>query len=97
MELQRVGQCIILIKQCLADGWYPLVGIGIEVAVYGLSRPQGDVVQVDQVIVGTSIDQGTQLTVADGQRLLEEGGRLVVLQNHRRLFCLSFTKGKVPY
>ena len=85
MQLQGVGLCVVLVEECLADLGNPLVGILVEVAVYGLSRPQRDIVQIDDVIVRTAIDERSQFAVADGQRLLEEVGLTVVLQHHRRL------------
>ena len=79
MQLQRVGKGIVLTEEGLAYLRNPLVGIGIEAPVYGLACPQGDVVQVDDVVVGAAIDEGTELAVADGQRFLEIGGGLVIL------------------
>ena len=61
----------------------------VQIAVDGLSRPQGDVVEVDDVVVRTPIDQSPQLAVAYGQRLFKEVGRTVVLQYHRWLFLSS--------
>ena len=90
MQLQRVGQRIVLVEQRLADLGNPLVGIGIEVAVDGLSRPERDVVQIDDVVVGAAIDERTNLAVAYGQRLLEEVGGTVVPQSHGRLaLCIG--------
>ena len=94
VQLQGIGKGIILLEQGLTDGWYPLVGISIEVAIYGLTRPEGDVVQVDYIIIGTSVDKGTQLTIAYGQRLLEVGGGFVILKHHGGLLCLCFAEGK---
>jgi len=68
------------------------MGIGIEVAVHRLTRPEGDVVQVDDVVICAAIDKGSDLTVADGQRLLEISGWLVILQHHRCLFLCRRTK-----
>ena len=79
VQLQRISQRIVLIEQCFADVWYPLVGIGIEVAVHRLACPQGDVVQVDDVVVSAAIDEGTDLTVSNRQRFFEIGGRFIVL------------------
>ena len=56
------------------------MGISIKVSVNWLSCPQGDVVQIDDIIISATIDQCTQFAVADRQRLFEEVGRTVVLQ-----------------
>ena len=39
VQLQRVGELIILVEECLAYLWDPLVGIGIEISVYRFSCP----------------------------------------------------------
>lgn len=39
---------------------------------------------------------GAQFTIADGQRLLEEVGRTVILQHHRSLLHLCLTKCQTP-
>ena len=87
MQLQGVGKGIVLIEECLTDGRYPLVGISIEVTVYGLTRPQGDVVQVDDIIIRSAIDERTQLTISDGERLLEISSGFVILKYHWGLLC----------
>ena len=67
MQLQRVGQLVVLVEQSLANLRNPLARTGILVAVNGLARPQRDVVQEQLVAVGTAIDQCSHLSVADGQ------------------------------
>ena len=78
MQLQRVGQSVVLIEQRLAYFRNPLAGPGILVAVNGLSSPQGDIVQLKLVLFGSAIDERTQFPVTNGQRLLEILGRTVV-------------------
>ena len=90
--LQRVGKGIILVEEGLADLRNPLVSILVEVAIHRLTRPKRDIVQIDDVIVRAAIDEGTQFTIADGQRLLEVVGRTVILQHHRSLLHLCLTK-----
>ena len=85
VELQGVGLAVVFGKQRLANLGNPLVGIGIKVAVDGLARPQGDVVQVDDVVVGAAIDECAELAVAYRQRLLEVVGGSFVMENHRWL------------
>ena len=93
--LQRVGELIVLIEERLADLRNPLVGILVQTSVHGLARPQGDVVQIDDVVVCASIDQCSELAVADGQRLFEKYCRLVILQHHRcLLLCCQACRGK---
>ena len=65
VQLQRVGQRIVLVKQRLANLRYPLVGIGIQVAIHGFTCPQRNVVQINHVVVGAAINQGTHLTVTN--------------------------------
>ena len=67
MQLQGISQCIVLVEECLADIWYPLVGIGIEITVHGLACPQGNVIQVDDIVVSTTIDQSAKFSITDGQ------------------------------
>ena len=89
VQLQRVGQRVVLAEEGLAYLRNPLVGLRVEVTVGGLAGPQGDVVQIDRVVIGSAVDQCAELAVADGQRLLEEVCRAVVLQHHRcLLLCL---------
>ena len=85
MQLQRIGELIVFVEKCLTYLWDPLVGIGIEIPVHRFSRPEGDVVQIDDVVVTSAIDQCTHLSVADGQRLFEKRGWLVVIEHH---WCL---------
>ena len=85
VELQGVGLAVVFGKQRLANLGNPQVGIGIKVAVDGLARPQGDVVQINDVVVGAAIDECAELAVAYRQRLLEVVGGTVVMENHRRL------------
>ena len=60
--------------------------ICIEVSVYGLASPKGDVVQVDDIVVSAAIDEGTKLAITNRQRFFEISGWLVVLQHH---WCLG--------
>ena len=53
--------------------------------VHWLTRPQRDVVQVNDVVVSTTIHQRTQFAVADGQRLLEILSLMVIPQTQRWL------------
>ena len=39
MQLQRVGQFVVFVEQCLADAGNPLVGILVEVSVDGFACP----------------------------------------------------------
>ena len=89
MQLERIGQSIVFVEEGLADLWDPFVGIRIEITVYGLACPEGDVVQIDHVIVCAAVDEGAKLAVANGQRFLEVGGGFVIQEHHRRLFRLS--------
>ena len=65
VQLQRVGQRIVLVKQRLANLRYPLVGVGIQVAIHRFACPQRNVVQINHVVVGAAINQGTHLAVTD--------------------------------
>ena len=94
--LQRVGKSIVFVEQRLADLRDPLVGVLVELSVHRLARPEGDVVQIDDVIICAAIDEGAQFTIADGQRLLKEVGRTVILQHHRSLLHLCLTKCQTP-
>ena len=85
MQLQRVGLGKVLLKQRLADLRNPLMGVLVELSVHRLARPQGDIVQIDDVIICAAIHKGAYLTIADGQRLLEEVGRRIIPQHHRSL------------
>ena len=85
MPLERVGQLVVLTKQCLAYLGNPLAGSFVLVAVNGAARPERDIVQMEHVLVGTAIHQRAQLAVANGQRLLEIVGGTVVPQRHRQL------------
>ena len=89
MVLERVGEGIVLVEKSLADRRNPLVSRAVNAEVNGLSGPEGDVVEVDDVTVGSSVDERSQFAVADGQRLLEETGRTVVPQTHGRLLCVG--------
>ena len=92
MQLQRVRQLVVLPEEGLADLWDPLVGVLVEVAVHGFPRPERDVVQIDDVVVGAAVDERAELAVADGQRLLEVVRLSVVVQRHRRLLCPSLAR-----
>ena len=89
MVLERVGEGVVLVEERLADCRNPLVSRAVDAEVYGFSGPEGDVVEVDDVAVGRSVDECSELAVADGQRLLEEAGWLVVPQAHGRLLRVS--------
>ena len=89
MVLERVGEGVVLVEERLADCRNPLVSRAVDAEVYGLAGPEGDVVEVDDVAVGRSVDECSELAVADGQRLLEEAGRSVVPQAHGRLLRVS--------
>ena len=89
MVLERVGEGVVLVEERLADCRNPLVSRAVDAEVYGLAGPEGDVVEVDDVAVGRSVDECSELAVADGQRLLEEAGWLVVPQAHGRLLRVS--------
>ena len=65
VQLQRVGQRIVLVKQRLAYLGYPFVGVGIQIAIHGFACPQRNVVQINHVVVGATINQGTHLTVTN--------------------------------
>ena len=65
MSLQRVGKAVVLVEECLANLRYPLVGIGIQVAIHRFTCPQRNVVQINHVVVGATINQGTHLTVTN--------------------------------
>ena len=82
VQLQRVGQTIIFIEQCLADFGNPACGTLVLVTVDGTACPQGDVVQLEHIPVGTSIDERTQFAVANGQRFFKISGRTVVPKRH---------------
>ena len=90
-ELQTVGQGIVFLEEGFADAWYPYARPGIEVRVDRLARPQGDVVEVDGIVVDTTIDDGTQFAVADEQRLLEIVGWPIEPQTHRWLWLCKGT------
>ena len=66
VQLQRVRQLVVLPEEGLADLRDPLVGVLVEVAVHGFPCPERDVVQIDDVVVGTAVDECAELTVADG-------------------------------
>ena len=57
VQLQRVGSLVVLTEQRLADFGNPPVSVLVHVFVYGLARPQRDVVQVNRVVVRAAIDQ----------------------------------------
>ena len=78
VQLQRVCTGIVFGKQGLADFWYPFGCSSTFVLVNGFACPQRDVVQVDQAGIRTAIDQCSQLAVANGQRLFEILGWLVI-------------------
>ena len=65
MQLQRIGQCIIFIEKCLAYLWYPLVGISIEITVYRFTSPKRNIIQVNHIIVSTTINECPQLTISN--------------------------------
>ena len=57
MKLQLIGLGIILGIEGFTNLGNPLVGILVEVAVHWLSRPEGDVVEVNHVVLNASINQ----------------------------------------
>ena len=57
--LQRVGKSIVFVEQRLADLRDPLVGVLVELSVHRLARPQGDIIQIDDVIICATINEGT--------------------------------------
>ena len=59
MKLQLIGLGIILGIEGFTDFGNPLMGIIVEVAVHRLSRPEGDVVEVNHVVLNASIDQSS--------------------------------------
>ena len=67
MQLQGVGQLIVLIEECFSYLWNPLVGISIKGAVCGLACPERDIVQVDDVVVSSAIDESAQFAIPDRQ------------------------------
>ena len=85
MKLQLIGLGIILGIEGFTDFGNPLVSILVEVAVHRLSRPEGDVVEVNHVILDAAINQSSQLSIADGQRLFKEIGGTIIMQHHRGL------------
>ena len=92
MQLQGVGLGIILVEKSLADGGDPLMGIRIEIPVNGLSCPQGDIVQVNDIVVRSAIDKCAKFAVTNGQRLLEEVGGSVILEYHWGLIIRALTR-----
>ena len=84
-QLQGVGSLIVFLPQSLANLGQPLMGIAVHLAVVGTARPERDVVQLHDVLVGMAIHQCAQSAVSHGQRLLKVLRRLVVPQPHRQL------------
>ncbi len=62
--LQGIGSLVILLKQGLSDFWNPLVGFATFVGIYRNARPEGDVIELDRVIIGSTINQRTQFAIA---------------------------------
>lgn len=89
MVLQRVGEGIVLVEECLTDGRNPPVSCTVNAEVNGLAGPEGDVVEMDDVAVRVAVDERSKFAVADGQGLLKETGRTVVPQAHGRLLCVG--------
>ena len=54
--LQGIGSLVILFKQRLSDFWNPLEGIATFVGIYRNTRPKGDVIELDRVIIGSTIN-----------------------------------------
>ena len=79
MQLQRVGQLVVFVEEGFTDGGNPLVGIRIEVTIYRFASPLGDVFQIDDVVIRTTIHEGSDFSIADGERFLEISCGLVIL------------------
>ena len=62
--LQGIGSLVIFLKQGFSDFGNPLVGFATFVGIYGYARPEGDVVELDRVIIGSTINQRTQFAIA---------------------------------
>ena len=85
VELQAVGTRIVLGEESLANLGNPLRRPFPLVGVYGLPRPQRDVVQIDEAVVCAAVHQCAHLTVADGQRLFKIARLPVVDEPHGQL------------
>ena len=57
--LQGIGGLVILLEQRLSDFRNPLVGFATFVGIHRNARPKGDVVELDRVIIGSTINQRT--------------------------------------
>ena len=62
--LQGIGSLVIFFKQGFSDFGNPLVGLATFVGIYRNTRPKGDVIELDRVIVGSAINQRTQFAIA---------------------------------
>ena len=85
MKSRGLGDVYKRQEQGLADGRYPLMCVLVEIRVYWLPRPKGDVVEVNQIVARTAIDQCPHPPVADGHRFFKILRRLVVPQSHGEL------------
>ena len=61
--LQGIGSLVILLEQRLSDFRNPLVGFATFVGIHGHARPEGDVVELDGVVVGSTVNQCTQFAI----------------------------------
>ena len=55
---------VILLEQRLSDFRNPLVGFSTFVGIHGHARPKGNVVELDGVVVGSTVNQRTQFAIA---------------------------------
>ena len=78
--LQRVGQPVVFAEEGLAYLGNPRVRVAVDGEIHGLAAPESNVVQVYHVVVGPAVDDGSELAVANGQRLFKACGRAVVPQ-----------------
>ena len=76
--LQRIGQTIVLVEECLPYFGHPLRRSEAFPVVDGASCPVGNVVEMDDVVGRIAIDESANLSVSYGQTLLEVSRRFII-------------------
>ena len=84
---QRLGFAVVLRKEQPAH--LPDMGVCLRIGhlALRLSRPQGDVIQLDDIGPCAAIDGGSQRAVSDDERLLVIGGGTVVVEREASGLC----------
>ena len=84
---QRLGFAVVLRKEQPAH--LPDMGVCLRIGhlALRLSRPQGDVIQLDDIGPRAAIDGGSQRAVSDDERLLVIGGGTVVVEREASGLC----------